>query len=58
MPGLVAQSCNPATGGLELWDGWRLLRPQLSWQKHFCGRTKAALVQGKADRGGQAPMTR
>ena len=24
-PGLVAQSFNPASGGQELWDGWRLL---------------------------------
>ena len=38
-----AQSCYLATEGLELWDGWRLLRSQLSWQNSFCGRTKAAL---------------
>ena len=41
--GLVAQSCNSATGGQEQWDSWRLLWPQLSWQKYFFGRTKAAL---------------
>ena len=44
MQGLVAQSCNPATGGQELWDGCRLLRPQPSGQKDFCGRTKATLL--------------
>ena len=32
-PGLVAQSCNSATGGQELWDGWRLLWPQPSGRK-------------------------
>ena len=39
LPGLVAQSCNSATGGQELWDGWRLLWPQPSGRKDFCGRT-------------------
>ena len=40
-PGLVAQSCNSASGGLELWDGWRLLWPQPSERKYFCGRHPA-----------------
>ena len=46
-------------GGQELWewDGWRLYNPQPSWQKKFCGLTKAALL-GEANRGGQTPMMR
>ena len=43
-PGLVAQSCNSATGGQELWDGWRLLWPQTSGRKYFCDRTEVALL--------------
>ena len=45
-----AQSCNPATGGLELRDGWKL---RGLWQNgvwNFCGRIMVTLLGGGQQR--------